>query len=160
MTLNNGKRIMLLRLTAFITTVVYVLYIFLAYFPKIFRNAMSEESLTALTVAVTVVYLLLLFWPVIRQYSYLFFSADEKTVTLRWYTTGLMPGESKSIEIPSGRFAGYEITTKGMGLYHYITLYQQVQGKRAAYPPVCITALSKGQRELMEPTLKNYKSAG
>jgi hypothetical protein len=159
MTLDNGKRIVVLRLTAFITTVVYVLYIFLAYFPRIFRKTMSEETLTVLTVAVTVVYLLILFWPAIRQYRYLFFSADERNVTLRWYTTGLMPGESKSIEIPSGRFAGYEINTKVMGLYQYITLYQQVQGKRAAYPPVCITALSKAQRKLIEETLKNYKSA-
>jgi hypothetical protein len=159
MTLDNGKRIVVLRLTAFITTVVYVLYIFLAYFPKVFRKVMSEENLTILTVAVTVVYLLLLFWPVIRQYRYIFFSADEKTVTLRWYTTGLMPGESKSIEIPAGRFAGYEIISGAGGLYPYITLYQQVQGKRAAYPPVCITALSKAQRELMEESLKNYRSA-
>ena len=159
MTLDNGKRIVLLRLTAFITTVVYVLYIFLAYFPKVFRKVMTEESLTVLTVAVTVAYLLLLFWPAIRQYRYIFFSADEKTVTLRWYKTGLMPGESKSIEIPAGRFAGYEITSKARGLYPYITLFQQVQGKRAAYPPVCITALSGGQRELIEETLKNYKSA-
>lgn len=159
MTLDNGKRIVLLRLTAFITTVVYVLYIFLAYFPKVFRKVMTEESLTVLTVAVTVAYLLLLFWPAIRQYRYIFFSADEKTVTLRWYKTGLMPGESRSIEIPAGRFAGYEITSKAWGLYSYITLFQQVQGKRAAYPPVCITALSGGQRKLMEETLKNYKSA-
>jgi len=159
MTLDNGKRIVLLRLTAFITTVVYVLYIFLAYFPKVFRKVMTEESLTMLTVAVTVAYLLLLFWPAIRQYRYIFFSADEKTVTLRWYKTGLMPGESKSIEIPAGRFAGYEITSKARGLYPYITLFQQVQGKRAAYPPVCITALSRGQRKLMDETLKNYKSA-
>lgn len=159
MTLDNGKRIVLLRLTAFITTVVYVLYIFLAYFPKVFRKVMTEESLTVLTIAVTVAYLLLLFWPAIRQYRYIFFSADEKTVTLRWYKTGLMPGESKSIEIPAGRFAGYEITSKARGLYPYITLFQQVQGKRAAYPPVCITALSRGQRKLMDETLKNYKSA-
>ena len=62
---------------------------------------LTEESLTMLTVAVTVAYLLLLFWPAIRQYRYIFFSADEKTVTLRWYKTGLMPGESKSIEIPA-----------------------------------------------------------
>jgi len=159
MTLDNGKRIVVLRLTAFISTVVYVLYIFLAYFPKVFRKVMSEESLTLLTVVVTVVYLLLLFWPAMRQYRYIFFSADERTVTLRWYTTGLMPGESKSIEIPAGRFAGYEISAKAAGLYQYITLYQQVQGKRAAYPPVCITALTKEQRNLIEETLRNYKSA-
>jgi hypothetical protein len=159
MTLENGKRIVLLRLIAFITTVVYVLYVFLAYFPKIFRKAMSEESLTILTVVVTVIYLGILFWPAVMRYRYIFFSADERTVTLRWYKTGLMPGESKSIQIPTDRFAGYEITRQGMGLYHYLTLFQQVQGRRAAYPPVSITALSKTQRVQIEETLKNYKSA-
>ncbi len=159
MTLDNGKRIVMLRLTAFITTVVYVLYVFLAYFPKVFRKVMTEETLTIMTVAVTALYLLLIFWPAIRKYRYIFFSADEKSVTLRWYKTGLMPGESRSIEIPSGRFAGYEITTSAGGFYSYITLYQQVQGKRAAYPPVCITALSRSQRAQLEETLKNYRSA-
>ena len=142
MTLDNGKRIVLLRLIAFITTIVYVLYVFLAYFPKSFRKVMSDESLMILTVVVTVIYLGILFWPAIMRYRYLYFSADERTVTLRWYKTGLMPGESKSIQIPADRFAGYEITAKGMGLYHYITLFQQVQGRRAAYPPVSITGRS------------------
>jgi len=160
MTLDNGKRIVLLRLIAFITTIVYVLYVFLAYFPKSFRKVMSDESLTILTVVVTVIYLGILFWPAIMRYRYLYFSADERTVTLRWYKTGLMPGESKSIQIPADRFAGHEITRKGMGLYYYITLFQQVQGRRAAYPPVSITALSKAQRAHIEETLKNYKSVG
>lgn len=158
MTLDNGKRIVLLRLISFITTIVYVLYVFLAYFPKIFRKVIPEESLTILTVVVTAMFLLVLLWPVIMKYSYIFFSADERTVTLRWYKTGLMPGESKSIEIPAGRFAGYEITRKGGGLFQYLTLYQEVQGKRAAYPRVSITALSKAQRARIEETLKNYKS--
>jgi len=160
MTLDNGKRIVLLRLIAFITTIMYVLYVFLAYFPKSFRKVMSDESLMILTVVVTVIYLGILFWPAIMRYRYLYFSADERTVTLRWYKTGLMPGESKSIQIPVDRFAGYEIITKGMGLYRYITLFQQVQGRRAAYPPVSITALSKTQRAYIEETLKNYKSVG
>jgi len=160
MTLDNGKRIVLLRLIAFITTVVYVLYVFLAYFPKSFRKVLSDDSLTVLTVVVTVIYLGILFWPAIMKYRYLYFSADERTVTLRWYKTGLMPGESKSIQIPTDRFAGYEITSKGLGLYHYLTLFQQVQGRRAAYPSVSITALSKTQRTQIDETLRNYKSVG
>lgn len=116
MTLDNGKLIVMLRLTAFITTVVYVLYVFLAYFPKVFRKVMTEETLTIMTVAVTALYLLLILWPAIRKYRYIFFSADEKSVTLRWYKTGLMPGESRSIEIPLNRFAGYEITSKAGSL--------------------------------------------
>ena len=67
MTLDNGKKIVSLRLTGFITTVVYVLYIFLAYFPKVFRNIMTEKILTVLTIAVTVAYLLLHLRPVIFE---------------------------------------------------------------------------------------------
>ncbi len=160
MTLHNGKRIVLLRLIGFITTLLYVLYVFVAYFPKVFRKVMSEENLTLLTIAVTVIFLLVLLWPTIMGYRYIFFSADERTVTLRWYKSGIVPGESRSIEIPAGSFAGYEITAKGMGVIHYLTLYQQVHGKRAAYPPVSITALSKAQREQLNETLKNYRSAG
>jgi len=158
MTLDNGKRIVLFRLIGFITTVIYVLYVFLAYFPKIFRKAMSDQALTILTVVVTIVFLLILLWPAIMKYRYIFFSADERTITLRWYKTGLIPGESRSIEIPADRYAGYGITSKGMGLFHYLTLYQQVQGRRAAYPPVSITALTGAQRKEIEETLKGYRS--
>lgn len=158
MTLDNGKKIVSLRLTGFITTVVYVLYIFLAYFPKVFRHIMTEKSLTILTIAVTAAYLILLMRPVILKYMYLLFSADERKITLRWYKPGLMPGESKSIEIPVERFAGYEIKEQFMGLHCYLTLFQQVQGRKAAYPPVSISALTRKQREDIEATLKNYKS--
>ncbi len=159
MTLDNGKKIVLLRLIGFISTLVYVLYIFLAYFERIFRHSMSEASVNIMTAVVTVAYLITLFWPALMKYRYVYFSSDERNITLRWYKTGLMPGESSSIEIPAGKFAGFEITTKTMGLHHYITLFQQIQGKRAAYNPVSITALSKKQRARIAEALSNYKSA-
>ena len=158
MTLENGKKIILLRLIGFISTLAYVLYVFLAYFPKVFRNVLAEKSLTLLTIVVTAVFLVVLFWPSIRKFRYIFFSADERTITLRWYKPGLMPGESRSIEIPSDRLAGYEVKKEVMGLHRYLILFQQVQGRRAAYPPVSITALSKAQLGQIEMTLKNYKS--
>jgi len=124
MTLDNGKRIVLIRLIGFITTLVYVLYVFLAYFPKVFRQVMTEKNLTIMTVAVTALYLVVLLRPTILKYMYLFFSADEKRITLRWYKPGLMPGESKSIEIPADRLAGYEIKKQFFGMHRYIILFQ------------------------------------
>ncbi len=159
MTLDNGKKIVLLRLIGFISTLVYVLYIFLAYFERIFRHSMSEASVNIMTAVVTVAYLITLFWPALMKYRYVYFSSDERNITLRWYRTGLMPGESSSIEIPTGKFAGFEITTKTMGLHHYLTLFQQIQGKKAAYNPVSITALSKKQRARIAEALNIYKSA-
>jgi len=160
MTIDNGKKIVLLRLIGFISTLIYVLYIFLAYFEKVFRHAMSENSVNIMTAAVTVVYMVTLFWPALMKYRYIYFSSDERNITLRWYKTGLMPGESKSIEIPTDRFAGYEMTGKLMGLHQYLTLYQKIQGKKAAYTPVSITALSRKQRARISEALNIYKSAG
>ena len=90
---------------------VYVLYVFMAYFPKIFRHIMSEDNVNIMTAVLNMLVICcLLFWPAIMKFRYIYFSADERVITLRWYKTGLMPGESKSIEIPADRFAGYEIT--------------------------------------------------
>jgi len=159
MTLDNGQKIVAFRLVGFIATLVYVVYVFMAYFPKIFRHIMAENNVHIMTAALTVVYLLLIFWPAMMKFRYIYFSADERGITLRWYKTGLIPGDSKSIEIPALQFAGYEITTGMMGMHKYLTLYQKVQGKRAAYSPVSITALSATQRAKIEEVLKTYKSA-
>ena len=93
------------------------------------------------------------------KYRYIYFSADERGVTLRWYKTGLMPGESMSIQIPAEKFAGYEITTGYLGLHCYLKLYQNVQGKKAGYNPVSISALTKSQRIKIKEVLNYYKSA-
>jgi hypothetical protein len=159
MTLDNGKKIVFLRLIGFISTLVYVLYIFLAYFEKVFRHSMNEASVNIMTVVVTVAYLVTLLWPALMKYKYIYFSSDERHITLRWYKTGLVPGASSSIEIPTGNFAGFEITSKAMGLHHYLTLFQHIQGKKAAYNPVSITALSKKQRARIAEALNIYKSA-
>ena len=160
MTIDNGQKIVAIRLIGFIATVIYVLYVFMAYFPKIFQNIMSENNVHIMTATITVIYLLLIFYPVIMKFRYIYFSADERGITLRWYKTGLIPGDSKSVEIPALQFAGYEITTGMMGMHHYLTLYQRVQGQKAAYSPVSITALSASQRAKIEEVLKTYKSAG
>ena len=160
MTIDNGQKIVAIRLIGFIATVIYVLYVFMALFPKIFQNIMSENNVYIMTAAITLIYLLLIFYPAIMKFRYIYFSADERGITLRWYKTGLIPGDSKSVEIPALQFAGYEITTGMMGMHHYLTLYQRVQGQKAAYSPVSITALSADQRAKIEEVLKTYKSAG
>jgi len=160
MTIDNGQKIVAFRLIGFIATLIYVLYVFMAYFPKIFEHIMSENNVHIMTAAITLIYLLLIFYPAIMKFRYIYFSADERGITLRWYKTGLIPGDSKSVEIPALQFSGYEITTGMMGMHHYLTLYQRVQGQKAAYNPVSITALSASQRAKIEEVLKTYKSAG
>ena len=79
----------------------------LAYFAKVFRNSIPSDILDLMTIIITVFYLLSILWPVIWQYKYIYFSDDGKMIILRWYSIGLVSGESKSIEIPKETYAGY-----------------------------------------------------
>ena len=158
MTIDNGEKIVAFRLLGFVSTIVYVLYIFMAYFPKLLSKMMSDANINILTGVLTVVYISVLIWPSVMKYRYIFFSSDVKGVILRWYSTGLMQGESMSIEIPAERYAGFEITRKFFGLHTYLTLYQKVQNQKAAYNPVSITALSKAQMQKLADSLNAYKS--
>ena len=159
MTIDNGEKIVAIRLLGFVSTIVYVLYVFMAYFPKLLSKMLSEVNINILTGALTFIYLLILLWPSLMKYRYIFFSSDVRGILLRWYTTGLMQGESMSIEIPAERYAGFEITKKFFGLHTWLTLYQKVQNQRAGYNPVSITALSKEQKKKLIESLTNYKSA-
>ena len=159
MTFNNGERIVVFRLLGFVSTIVYVLFVFFAYFPKAFRKVFSESELNLITGGLTIIYFGIILWPMLMKYHYISFSADARNITFRWYKTGLMPGESRSIEIPAERYAGYDLTRKYFGLYVYLTLYQNIQNRRAAYDPICINALTKEQRQKLFDTLNSYKSA-
>lgn len=149
---------MTLRLTGFISTLVYVLYIVLAYFVELLKRILSEKELNTITIILTVIYFIILLKPLILQYRYIYFSADDHGITLRWYKAGLFPGESRSIEIPSYKYSGYQIKKEFFGLHIYLILSEQVQGRRGAYPPVSITALSRTQRKKISEALNNYKS--
>lgn len=157
MTFNNGKRIVVFRLLSLISTVIFVIYMLLAYFAAILGRHMSSEQITITTVAVTTVYILIISWPAIRQYKYIYFTDDGRSIVLRWYTIGLLSGESKSIEIPKEFFAGYEITRKVRGLFSYITLYQVFQGRKGSYPPVSVTALGSKEIKKITEALDSYK---
>ena len=133
----------------------FVVYMLLAYFAKVIK--IQSAILDLMTVIITVLYLLSILWPVIWQYKYIYFSDDGRMIILRWYSIGLVSGESKSIEILKEAFAGYEITEKYFRLFHYITLYQNYKNNRAGYPPVVINALGRQSREKIAKALELYK---
>lgn len=156
MTLHNGKIIVIFRILSLITTALFVVYMLLAYFAKILDRYMPSDTLNLITIIISALYLTSVLWPVIWQYKYIYFSDDGNSVILRWYSVGLISGESKSIEIPKNAFAGFETSDKFFGLYRYITLYQYFQNRRAGYPPVIITALKTRQVKKITDALKCY----
>lgn len=157
MTFHNGKRIVFFRLLSLVSTVLFVIYMLLAYFADELSRYLDSRTITFITAGVVAIYVLVILWPMIRQYKYIYFSDDGRAVIIRWYSIGLMSGESHSIEIPKESFSGFEITGKLGGFYKYITLYQTVQSRRAAYPPVVITSLNNIEIKKISEALACYK---
>lgn len=157
MTFHNGKKIVFFRLLSLVTTVIFVIYILLAYFARVLTRYVPSDTLDFSTIIVTLLYLTSVLWPIIRQYRYIYFSDDGNSVILRWYSVGLISGESKSIEIPKNSFAGYQIEKKLFGSYQYITLYQYFQNRRAGFPAVSVNALSVKQIKKITEILERYK---
>jgi len=157
MTFHNGKRIVFFRLLSLVATVLFVIYMLLAYFAEELSRYLSSGTIALITAGVVTLYVLVILWPMIRQYKYIYFSDDGRSVIIRWYSIGLMSGESHSIEIPKESFSGFEITGKLGGFYKYITLYQTVQNHRAAYPPVVISSLHKDEIKKISEALAHYK---
>jgi hypothetical protein len=157
MTFNNGKRIVVFRLLSLVSTVIFVIYMLLAYFAAVLGKYLTSTQLTIITIVITTVFILVILWPAIRQYRYIYFTDDGRSVILRWYTIGLMSGDNNSIEIPKESFAGYEITRKLNGLYSYITLYQIFQSRKVSFPPVSISALDNKEIKKITEALDSYR---
>jgi hypothetical protein len=157
MTFNNGKRIVVFRLLSLISTVIFVIYMLLAYFAAVLGKYLTSTQLTIITIVITTAFIIVILWPAIRQYRYIYFTDDGRSVVLRWYTIGLMSGDNNSIEIPKESFAGYEITRKLNGLYSYITLYQIFQNRKVSFPPVSISALDNKEIRKVTEALDSYR---
>lgn len=157
MTIDNGKTIIRLRLNLFIATVLFIAYLFFAYFDKSLRFPLWGLNDTQFTLILVGIYLLLAFYPMILGYNFIYFSDDGPSILFRYYSVGLIKGKKRSIEIDKGRFTGYHIS--GFFLNRKIALSQRLDRRDATYPPVNITSLSKTERSRLCTMLDNYHSS-
>jgi hypothetical protein len=94
------------------------------------------------------------------DHNYIYFSDESDTIILRYFSMSFFNKKKNSIEIPNKDFKGYTFEKKFGGLKEFLILSQDYKGKEAKYPPINITALSKGQREKLIKSLdKNINYA-
>ncbi|MCA1756107.1 MAG: hypothetical protein LC649_01440 [Bacteroidales bacterium] len=161
MTLDNGKTIIRLRLNLLIATVVFIIYLFFAYFERFDKQIkfpIFGLSDTASTLILVAIYLLVALYPMIFNYNFIYFSDDGPSVVLRFYSVGITKGTRKSIEIEKQRFVGY---VKKSGLISSsVALIERVDRRDATYPPVSLTSLTRNERKKLFTMLDRYGSAG
>jgi hypothetical protein len=154
MTFDNSKRIINLRITFFLATILLLAYLALAYVAKLIRFPLLGMNDTILTLILVIVWVVLTFTPMFLNYQYVFFSDDGDKIIFRYFSSGFVSGKKNSVEIDKRSFSGYFVKSRFFGLIQIIILYQKFAEGDAKYPPIYISALSNEERAKVIRSLK------
>ena len=135
------------RLRGLITAVVFGIVILLIMIMDIFSENILGITRSYLILFLSIIYLIFILFIYFKDYQYIYFSDESNKIILRFYSMRPLSQSKRSIEIPRGNLARYEIMTKAFGFKDKIVLYQKVKGGVYKYPPVSITALSPNEKK-------------
>jgi hypothetical protein len=158
MTFDNSKRIINLRITFFMATILLLAYLALAYVAKLIKFPMLGMTDTFWTVLLVSVWVILTFMPMLLNYQYVAYSDDGDKIIFRYYTSGFVSGKKNSVEIDKRSFSGYSLNSRFFGLIQSIILYQKFYEGEAKYPPIFISALSREEKSKVIRSLKSLTS--
>jgi len=156
MTFDNSKTIIGVRIKLFAATIVFLGYLLLAFAARIIKFPVLGMQETAWTVLIAALYIFIFFIPMMLNYQYIYFSDDGVNIVFRYFTAGIIGGRKNSIEINKQTFSGYSLEKKFFGLIQSITLYQQIKGRQAIYPPIFISALTRNEKSKVFTALNSY----
>jgi len=100
------------------------------------------------------IYLGYYFFRYLLNLNFIQVSVDGTKLTVRYYSLRPFTKSHNVIEIPLNAYEGYKINSNFLGLRKELVLFQRIQGKRAKYPPVSLSALNKQQYEQLLTILK------
>lgn len=156
MTFDNSKTIINLRIWLFFATILLIAWIIVVFVAKMIPFPLLGLSETAWTLILVGIYLIILFFPMILSYQYVWFSDDEEHIVIRYFFAGMVGGKKNSVSINKRTFAGYKYEKKKLGFDKSIILYQKIGQEIAKYPPIHISALSRDQKQKLFSLLDQY----
>ncbi len=156
MTFDNSKTIISVRIRLFAATVLFLVYIVLAFVAGWIPFPLLGLSDSVWTVILAACYLIYLLFPMYLNYQYIYFSDDGNDLIFRYFNAGIVGGRKNSVEISKRTFSGYKIEKKLFGLNQYIILFQRIQEGVAKYPPIYISSLTTEEKNKIVRSLNRY----
>ncbi len=92
------------------------------------------------------IFLLFYWFQYKMEYTYFYFSNNNKNLVFRFYSLRNMYGKPKTIEISKSGFWKYDITSSFFNKKESLVLYQKTPKGIAKYPPISLTLLTKNQK--------------
>ena len=137
-----------MRLRGLITAFVFFIIILILLVVDFFSDVRMY-----LVLSLSFIYVANIIYSYLKDYYYIYFSDEGNKILFRYYSMRPLSQAKRSIEIPKGNLARYEIITGTLGLRTKIIFYQKVKEGVYKYPPVNISALSKLENDQLVQTL-------
>lgn len=149
MTINNQNRAASIKLFYYLLTFIYLATTILLLYLRV-------EAIYFTLGIISALFMLVIIFSLYLNFNFIIFQETQHKLVLRYYPLHPFHDKFKSIEIPKSQLSHFEIKNTFFGLKPEIILYQQTDKGLAKYPPVCISSLSKSDREKMVISLKKY----
>jgi hypothetical protein len=156
MTIDIRKTVYKKKLRSFYSTLFFLLVIGALLVTNIYYGEIAGIDKYEFAIILASIYILSILYSTLRNYHYIFYSDEGNRIILRYFSFSFFTRKKNSIEINKTDLAGYEISRQFFGFREDIILYQRTKKGNAKYPPVSITALTKGEKDKILHSLSIY----
>lgn len=158
MIIDLQKTAISLRLKSMAITIVFTLAIIVSLFGNKLFEVKKLFGLELATYSYMIIGLFLLYvlYNAILNRHYIYYSDEEKNLVFRFYSLSILGSKKRSVEIPKNTLLKFELSKSFLGLKTELILYQKLKEGAAKYPPINITALSKGEKNKLALSLEKF----
>ncbi len=120
-----------------------------------------DKTPKALICGVLSVFFLVFYWfQYNMEYTYFYFSNNNKNLVFKFYSLRNLYGKPKTIEISKISFCKYDVITSFFNKKESLVLYQKTPKGIAKYPPISLTLLNKSQKTELKRALFTASNNG
>ena len=127
-------------------TFVIIVFVLLIIATLFFGLPIGETSKVVICGSLSVLFLLFYWFQYKMEYTYFYFSNNNKNLVFRFYSLRNLYGKPKTIEISKHGFCKYDIISGFFNKKESLILYQKTPKGIAKYPPISLTLLTKRQK--------------
>jgi hypothetical protein len=158
MVIDNKKTIIALRLRKLLLIIGLTIAVVLLFYVEIINKERLGFDQKYLIIALIGLYLVYYFWGLIRGYHYFYFSdLSPSRMVFRFSSLAPLSKRQNSIEIRKEEFYNFGFEAKMLGIRNYLILYQKTPKGIAKYRPICISLLTKSQKQDLSMALSLYQ---
>lgn len=156
MKFDNRKNVFMIWFRKLLLTILLLLLVILFAFSDYFKNPVLGMDNSVFLIGLGIIYLILIMLNAMLGQMYVYYNDSGDKIVMRYYPVRVLNKHKHSIEIPKGKFAGFEIEKFFFGLKERIFLFQKTQKGVARYPGINLSAVDKKDRDEIKKSLSQY----